>query len=301
MKQKTINEIISVSSIGIHSGNKVNMKLYPAYQNTGIVFKRTDINKSFKMNPFNVKEAVLCTALFDGEDNVKTIEHLLSALAMLGIDNLIIEIDNNEIPIFDGSAMPFIYLIKNAGLKIQSANKKIIKIKKEIEIIQEDKEIKIKPYNGFKINYEIDFNNPFIKSTNQFLSVDFKDNIINEISKARTFGFLKDIEYLKKNNLAKGGSLQNAIIVDEFKILNPEGLRYEDEFVRHKILDAIGDFYVAGKQILGEITAYKSGHNLNNLLLREILSKQENYEEIEIIQEENEKDLILNYNWNYTR
>ncbi len=284
MFQKTIKQKIKLNSIGIHTGKRIEMNLYPAKENTGILFKRTDINQSFNLSSSKVKEAILCTALYNDNNNyIKTIEHLMSALSMLQIDNLIIEIDNEEIPIMDGSAMPFIYLIKNAGIINQKEKRKFIKIKNTVSIELDTKKIEVKPYNGFKINYEIDFDNPVIKNTNQILSVDFnKNDIINEISSARTFGFMKDVEYLKNNNLALGGGLNNAIIIDNLKIVNPEGLRYEDEFVRHKILDAIGDFYVEGYQILGEITAFKSGHHLNNLLLKKIMSDKKNYSIIEL-------------------
>tara|TARA_B100000700_G_scaffold331687_1_gene467077 strand:- start:19588 stop:20496 length:909 start_codon:yes stop_codon:yes gene_type:complete len=278
MKQRTLKTNIKTKNIGLHSGKSVSINLLPAPENTGIVFFRTDINKAIKVNANNINQTMLCTTLFGEDFSIKTIEHLLSALAMCQIDNIIIELDSEEVPIFDGSSMPFIYLIKQAGVESQRALRKFIKIKKELVIEEGDKNIKITPSNTFNINYKIDFNHPFIKSTNQNLQLDFfNSDIINNISKARTFGFLKDVEYLQKNNLALGGSINNAIVLDDYKMINSEDLRYDDEFVRHKILDLIGDFYVEGLQVIGDVQAYKSGHFLNNQLMKKVLSNKENY------------------------
>ena len=278
MKQRTIKKEIVSKNIGLHSGKNVSIKLRPAPDNTGIVFIRSDINKDILINANSISQTPLCTTLFGKGFVIKTIEHLLSALAMCQIDNIIIELDSEEVPIFDGSSMPFIYLIKQAGIESQNSLKKFIKIKKELKIEDEDKFISISPSNSFNIDYKIDFDHPVIKSTNQKLNLDFfNDNIINDVSKARTFGFLKDVEYLQKNNLALGGSVSNAVVLDEYKVVNPEGLRYEDEFVRHKVLDLIGDFYVEGFQVIGNVKAYKSGHFLNNKLIKKVLSNNKNY------------------------
>lgn len=292
MFQRTIKKEVVTKNIGIHSGKPVTLTMRPAAANVGINFRRTDVNSDYiKVNPMDVKQTVLCTGLSKNGIDIKTIEHLMSALFMVGIDNIYIDLDSYEVPIMDGSSMPFIFLIKEAGIEEFSVKKKIIKIKKNIEFFDGDRFVKVKPSNTMKINYQIDFENQFIKNTNQILSIDvLSTNLVKDISKARTFGFLKDVEYLKENKLALGGSTENAIIVDDYRILNGDGLRYDDEFVRHKLLDMIGDLYVSGHIIYGEFSAYKSGHYMNNMLLREILSCQENYELVDI------KDVDFGYN-----
>lgn len=283
MKQRTIKNQISFENIGIHSGEKVKMTLYPSEANTGILFRRRDTDSDWiKLSYEKVLQTVLCTGIVDKNTTIKTIEHFVAGLAMLGIDNIRVEVNSEEIPIMDGSAMPFIFLLKEAGIQDLYKNKKFIKIKKELSYEEDGKYVSIKPSKEFKINYQIDFDHPLIKKTNNKLSVNvLNDDLSDLISKARTFGFLKDVEYLKENNLAKGGSLDNAVILDDFKVLNPDGLRYEDEFLRHKILDMIGDLYVDGMFFLGEFTAYKSGHYMNNMALRTIFASPENYEIVE--------------------
>lgn len=296
VKQKTIKKENSFSGIGLHSGKLIKIKFLPAEENTGIVFIRTDFDKpeKIKVVPHNIIDTTMCTCIKNENGfKVSTIEHLMSALAILGIDNIEIEINGEEVPIMDGSAMPFIFILKECGFKNLNANKKFIKIKEQVKIKQDDKFVYLIPCddNDFFINYEIDFNHPFIKETKQEFSISiFNENVINKILKARTFGFLKDIEYLKSIGLIKGGSTDNAIVLDEFKMINNSPLRYENEFVRHKILDSIGDLYVYGYQLIGKFKAYKSGHELNNLLIKELLSDEKNYEIIEI-----DEDRIMNF------
>tara|TARA_B100001094_G_scaffold332970_1_gene407613 strand:+ start:15806 stop:16717 length:912 start_codon:yes stop_codon:yes gene_type:complete len=282
MQQQTIKQSVSVTGIGLHSGKKITLTIKPAPANSGIHFVRVDLPDpvTIKADPFNVQETVLCTGL-SNEQGVKimTIEHLFAAIAGLSLDNLIIEVDADEIPVMDGSSSPFIFLLESAGTQTQNALKKYIKIKKKVRVELEDKWIELYPYQGFKIDYEIDFNHPEIARSKQRLHFDFSsENFIHEISRARTFGFLSDVEKLRAHNLAQGASMENAIVLDERKVMNQDGLRYQDEFVRHKALDAIGDLYVSGYAILGELRAYKAGHAINNMLLRTVLSNAENWE-----------------------
>lgn len=250
--------------------------------NTGLVFRRVDLKPAVDIpaNAEFVRDTRMCTCLIN-DDNVRvsTVEHLLAALAAMGIDNLIIEVDSHEIPIMDGSSHPFVYLLQSAGIEEQNAAKKFIKIKQPVRVEDGDKWAELTPHQGFRIDFAIDFDHPAIANTVQQLSIDFSsNNFIKEISRARTFGFMKDIEMLRANNLALGGSFDNAVVLDEFRILNTEGLRYDDEFVKHKVLDAIGDLYMGGHTILGHLHAFKSGHALNNQLLRAVLQHQEAWE-----------------------
>ena len=278
MKQRTIEKVISFSGIGLHKGEKVEVGLFPAQQNSGIVFIVN--NKKIKINSKLVKETTLCTGLeFEGV-KLNTIEHFMFALNYLGIDNIIVELTDNEMPIMDGSAMSFVMLLKEAGTKELYANKKYIKLKKEIKIENEGKYIIAKPSKNLKIDLTIDFEHPAIGHQN--VVIDGNSNLLNEISRARTFGFTKDIEFLRANNMALGGSLDNAIVLDEYNILNPNGLRMDKEFVYHKLLDFLGDTYIEGLPVVADIKAYKSGHHINNLFMREIMSSAENYEIVEI-------------------
>ena len=272
MFQRTINRSISTEGVGIHSGKKVRLNLYPAEANTGICFRRSDIDTDFfNIDPSCIKQTVLCTGVYKNGVEIKTIEHLMAALYMLGIDNILIEVDSYEIPIMDGSSAPFIFLIKDVGIKNLESYKKVVKVKKEISYTEGDKYVVVRPSNSINIDYRIDFENNVIKNSNQRLNINlFKNNIVNHLANARTFGFIRDVEYLQKNGLAKGGSLSNAIIIDDYRVINDEGLRYEDEFVRHKMLDMLGDIFVCGKYIIGDFCAYKSGHYMNNMFLREI-------------------------------
>lgn len=282
LKQRTLKEAVATTGIGLHSGKKVSICLKPAPADTGIVFLRTDLEGEaiIELHPELVGETTLCTALIQEQVKVGTIEHLLSALAALGIDNLYVELDAPEIPIMDGSAAPFLYLILSAGIQELNTSKRFIRIKQPIRYeANSGAWASLVPHNGFKITFEIDFNHPAVDSTGQTLEVDFsKRAYASEISRARTFGFMRDIEKLRSLNLGQGGSLENAIVLDEFRVLNHEGLRYQDEFVRHKILDAVGDLYTLGHGIIGAYFGHKSGHAINNLLVRELLQQPEAWE-----------------------
>ncbi len=282
IKQRTLKESVTAVGVGLHKGEKVQLTLRPAPANTGIVFRRTDLSPvvDIPATPEAVGETTLCTCLVNEQGvKISTVEHLLSAAAGLGIDNLIVEIDSPEIPIMDGSALPFVYLIQSVGIKTLAVAKRFIRIKKSIRVEEGDKWAELKPHNGFKINFAIEFEHPVISKTCQTMSMDLSScSFIKEISRARTFGFMRDIEFLRSHNLALGGSLENAIVLDEYRMLNKDELRYDDEFVKHKILDAIGDLYMCGHSILGELNAFKSGHGLNNLLLREVFKQKESWE-----------------------
>lgn len=282
IKQRTLKDSVSAVGVGLHKGEKVKVTLRPAPANTGIVFRRVDLEPvvDIKATPEAVGETTLCTCLVN-EDGVKisTVEHLLSAIAGLGIDNLVIDVDSPEIPIMDGSALPFVYLIQSVGVEELNAAKRFLRIKKPIRVEEDDKWAELVPYNGFKVDFSIDFEHPVISKTGQSMTMDLtSSSFIKEISRARTFGFMKDIEFLRSHNLALGGSLENAIVLDEYRMLNSDELRYDDEFVKHKILDAIGDLYMGGVSILGELRAFKSGHAVNNILLREVFKQTDAWE-----------------------
>jgi len=271
LKQRTLKKVVSATGVGLHNGEKVTLTLSPAAIDTGIVFRRTDLpgTPEIQATPDAVRDTRMCSALEHNGARVATVEHLMSALAGLGVDNIIVEVSASEIPIMDGSSGPFIFLLQSAGIIEQNSPKKFIKIKKLIEVIDGDKWVRFEPYHGFKMDFTIDFAHPVFESSGKNVKIDFADNsYIKEISRARTFGFMHEVEYLRANGLARGGSLDNAIVLDEFRILNTDGLRYEDEFAKHKVLDAIGDLYMLGHPLLGAFTAYKSGHALNNQLLR---------------------------------
>ncbi|MEP4888515.1 MAG: UDP-3-O-acyl-N-acetylglucosamine deacetylase [Aliiglaciecola sp.] len=278
IKQRTIKHAVQETGIGLHKGEKVSMTLRPAPANTGIVFRRIDLEPHVdipaKANA--VGDTVLCTCL-SNEDGVSiyTVEHLSSALAGLGIDNIIVEVDSNELPIMDGSASPFIFLLQSAGIEELNAPKKFIRITKHIRVEDGDKWAEFHPYDGFKVDFKIDFEHPVISQTRQHIVLDFDaSSYVDQVSRARTFGFMRDFEYMNANNLALGGSMENAVALDEYRVLNPEGLRYQDEFLKHKILDAVGDLYLGAHSIVGELRAYKSGHGLNNKLLNAMLNDQ---------------------------
>lgn len=282
MKQRTIKQPIATTGVGLHKGNKVQLTLRPAPVNTGLVFRRVDLKPAvdIRADAELVRDTRMCTCLIN-DDNVRvsTVEHLLAAIAAMGIDNLIVEVNSHEIPIMDGSSHPFIYLLQNAGIEEQGAAKKFIRIKEAVRVEEGDKWAELLPHDGFRIDFAIDFDHPAIADTNQVVSMDFStQSFLKDISRARTFGFMKDIETLRANNLALGGSFDNAVVLDEFRILNSDGLRYDDEFVKHKILDAVGDLYMGGHAILGHLRAFKSGHALNNQLLRAVLQNQEAWE-----------------------
>ena len=281
IRQRTLKNIIRATGIGLHSGEKVYLTLRPAAVDTGIVFRRMDLDPVVEIPALakNVGETTMSTTLVKGDAEVDTVEHLLSAMAGLGIDNAYVELSASEVPIMDGSAGPFVFLIQSAGLEEQDAPKKFIRILREITVEDGEKRATFVPFEGFKVGFEIEFDHPVFAGRTQTACVDFSStSFVKEVSRARTFGFMRDIEFLRTNNLALGGSVDNAIVVDEDSVLNEDGLRYEDEFVKHKILDAIGDLYLLGKSLIGEFRGYKSGHALNNLLLRTLLEQPDAWE-----------------------
>lgn len=281
LKQRTLKNVISATGVGLHSGEKVTMTLRPAPVDTGIVFKRVDLPDAPKVvvTPLAVNDTRLSSALESSGARIATVEHLMSALAGLGVDNLLIELSAAEVPIMDGSSGPFIYLIQSAGLQEQDAPKKFVRILKPVIVQDGDKWAKFEPHHGFKAEFTIDFAHPVIEFSGKTVSIDYDlQDYVKEISRARTFGFMHEVEYLRANGLAKGGSLDNAIVLDEYRIINQGGLRYQDEFVKHKVLDAIGDLYILGHPILGFFSAYKSGHYLNNQLLRALLADETAWE-----------------------
>ena len=281
IKQRTLKNTIRATGIGLHSGEKVYLTLKPAPVDTGIVFRRADLDPVVEIpaRAANVGETTMSTTLVNGDVKVDTVEHLLSAMAGLGIDNAYVELSASEVPIMDGSAGPFVFLIQSAGLEEQDAAKKFIRILREVTVEEGDKRATFLPFEGFKVSFEIDFDHPVLKGQTQSAVVDFSStSFVKEVSRARTFGFMRDIEYLRKHNLALGGSVENAIVVDETGVLNEDGLRSDDEFVKHKILDAIGDLYLLGNSLIGEFKGYKSGHALNNQLLRKLIAETDAWE-----------------------
>ncbi|EXS28888.1 UDP-3-O-acyl-N-acetylglucosamine deacetylase [Acinetobacter sp. 742879] len=281
VKQRTLNRVVKASGIGLHSGQKVMINFIPHTVDGGIVFRRIDLDPPVDIpaNALLIQEAFMCSNLITGDIKVGTIEHVMSAIAGLGIDNLIVEVSASEVPIMDGSAGPFIYLLMQGGLRELDAPKKFIRILKPVEALIDDKKAIFSPHNGFQLNFTIDFDHPAFAKEYQSATIDFStETFVYEVSEARTFGFMKDLDYLKANNLALGASLDNAIGVDDTGVVNEEGLRFADEFVRHKILDAVGDLYLLGHQIIAKFDGYKSGHALNNQLLRNVQSDPSNYE-----------------------
>jgi len=283
IKQQTLKNVIRAMGVGLHTGNKVYLTLRPAPVDSGIRFRRVDLDEPVEIlaRPEKVGDTVLSTTLIENGVRVSTVEHLLSALAGLGIDNAYVDLSSAEVPIMDGSAGPFVFLIQSAGIVEQNKAKKFIRIIKKIEVVEDDKRVMFEPFDGFKVNFEIEFNHPIFKGEKQSASIDFsKTSFVKEVSRARTFGFQKDIEYLRANNLALGGSQENAIVLDDYRVLNEDGLRYENEFVKHKILDSIGDLYLLGRSLIGSFSGYKSGHALNNKLLLALMEQQDCWEEV---------------------
>ena len=281
MRQRTIKESIRSSGIGLHSGDKVYMTLRPAPVNTGIVFRRLDLPEPVDIpaHALHVTETMLGTTLEHGIAKVATVEHLLSAMAGLGVDNAFVDLTAAEVPIMDGSAAPFVFLLESAGLEEQSAPKRFVRVKERVEVGEGDKWVRLDPHDGFKINVEIDFDHPALRKHRQSMSMDFStSSFLKEISRARTFGFLRDLETSRALDRALGGSLDNAIVMDEYRVLNEDGLRFRDEFVRHKVLDALGDLYLVGASLIAEFSGFKCGHRLNNLLLRRLLEQPASYE-----------------------
>lgn len=282
IKQRTLKRIVQATGVGLHTGKKVTLTMRPAPANTGIIYRRTDLNPpvDFSADAKSVRDTMLCTCLVN-EDNVRisTVEHLNAALAGLGIDNLVIEVDAAEIPIMDGSASPFVFLLLDAGIEELSSAKKFLRLKETVRVEDGDKWAELSPFNGFSLDFTIDFNHPAIDSSTQRYAMNFSaENFVRDISRARTFGFMRDIEYLQSKGLCLGGSFDCAIVVDDYRVLNEDGLRFEDEFVRHKMLDAIGDLFMCGHNIIGAFTAFKSGHALNNKLLQAVLAKESAWE-----------------------
>ena len=282
IKQRTLKRIVQATGVGLHTGKKVTLTMRPAPANTGVIYRRTDLNPpvDFPADAKSVRDTMLCTCLVNEDDvRISTVEHLNAALAGLGIDNIVIEVNAPEIPIMDGSAAPFVFLLLDAGIEELRTAKKFIRIKETVRVEDGDKWAEMRPYNGFKLDFTIDFNHPAIDASTQSYKLDFSaESFMSQISRARTFGFMRDIEYLQSKGLCLGGSFDCAIVVDDYRVLNDDGLRFEDEFVRHKMLDAIGDLFMCGYNIIGEFTAFKSGHALNNKLLQAVLAKESAWE-----------------------
>lgn len=281
IRQRTLKNVIGATGVGLHTGEKVFLTLRPAAVNTGIVFRRIDLEPVVDIEAIldNVSSTRMSTTLERDGARISTVEHLMSAFAGLGIDNVFVDLTAAEVPIMDGSAGPFVFLIESAGIEEQRAPKQFIRIKHSVEICDGDKWAKFDPYDGFKVDLTIDFDHPAVQSSKQHASIDFlESSFIKDVSRARTFGFLDEVEALQEAGLARGGSLDNAIVMDAFHILNDEGLRYRDEFVKHKILDAVGDLYLLGHLLVGAFSAHKSGHSMNNRLLRRLLETESAWE-----------------------
>ena len=281
VRQRTLKNLIRATGVGVHTGEKVYITLRPAPIDSGIIFRRVDLTPAVEIpaTAYDVGDTNLSSCLVKGDVRISTIEHLMSAFAGLGIDNAYVDISAPEVPIMDGSAGPFVFLIRSAGIDEQNAPKKFLKIKREVKVEDGDKWACISPYKGFKISFTIDFDHPVFRNVPQEATIDFaQSSFTKDISRARTFGLLSDYEKLRANNLALGSSLDNAIVVDEYRVINEDGLRYKDEFVKHKILDAVGDLYLIGCSVIGSFSAYKSGHALNNTLLRTLLETEDAWE-----------------------
>jgi UDP-3-O-[3-hydroxymyristoyl] N-acetylglucosamine deacetylase len=290
IKQRTLKNVIRATGVGLHSGDTVYLTLRPAAPNTGIIFRRVDLDPvvEIEAKAENVGETALSTTLVQHGQRISTVEHLLSAFAGLGIDNAYIDLNAPEVPIMDGSAGPFVFLVQSAGIEEQAAAKQFIRIKKSVLVEDGDKWGKFEPFEGFKVSFAIDFEHPAFTGRPQQVDVDFSStSFVREVSRARTFGFMKDIEKLRENNLALGASVDNAIALDDYRVVNEDGLRYEDEFVRHKVLDAIGDLYLLGHSLIGAFSGHKSGHEVNNKLLRALLADKDAWE---LVSFEDEKD-----------
>ena len=281
IRQRTLKNVIRATGIGLHTGEKVFLTLRPAAPDTGIVFRRIDLDPVVEVpaRPENVGDTRLSTTLESGKTRISTVEHLMSAFAGLGVDNAYVDLTAPEVPIMDGSAGPFVFLLQSAGIEEQNRPKQFIRIRKRVEVTDGDKWVRFEPLDGFKVTFAIDFDHPIFHNSRQVASVDFSTtSFVKEVSRARTFGFMQDVEALRDAGLARGGSLNNTIVMDQFHVLNEDGLRYEDEFVRHKVLDAIGDLYLLGHPLIGAFSAFKSGHALNNRLLRAMAEDPSSWE-----------------------
>ncbi len=295
IKQRTLKNVIRATGVGLHTGKKILLTLRPAPANAGIIFRRIDLDEPVEIEakPDNVGDTMLSTSLVKDGVKISTVEHLLSAFAGFGIDNAYIDLSSDEVPIMDGSAGPFVFLIQSAGVEEQNAPKQFLRIKEKIRVEDEDKWAMFEPFEGFKVGFTIEFDHPMFHDGNCKAEIDFSTtSYVKEVSRARTFGFMRDVELLRENNLALGGSLDNAVVVDDYRILNEDGLRYEDECVKHKILDAIGDLYLLGHSLIGSFTGFKSGHALNNRLLRELLVTESAWE---LVSYEDEVDLPISF------
>lgn len=293
MKQRTLKAPIEMTGVGLHSGERVNLALLPAAENTGICFKRADLSgeqgNAVKLHPDLINDTRLSSTIITADGvRIGTIEHLMSAFAALGIDNVLVALDAPEVPIMDGSSLPFIYVLQTTGIIDQNAAKRFIRIKDTVEVVEEDKWVRLTPYHGFKMSLTIEFDHPVFHRAGQTFGIDFSQaSYIDEISRARTFGFMQEVELMRTNHLGLGGNLNNAVVIDDLDVLNPDGLRYPDEFVRHKILDAVGDLYVLGHPLIGSFEGYKSGHAINNRLLRQLLSQPHAYEWVSFDDDDN--------------
>ena len=281
IKQRTLKSIVRTTGIGLHTGQKVELALRPAAADAGIVFTRVDLRPpvALKADPHLVTDTRLCSTLVRGDVRISTVEHLMSALAGLGVDNVHVDVSASEIPILDGSSGPFVYLLQSAGLVEQRAAKKFIRVTRSVEVRSGDKWARLEPFEGFRLTFSIDFDHPAFERTANEITIDFAHtSYVKEISRARTFGFMQDVEAMRAAGLALGGSLDNAVVLDDYRVLNSDGLRYEDEFVKHKALDAIGDLYLIGHPLLAAYSAHKSGHALNNELLRALVAQSDAWE-----------------------
>lgn len=295
IRQRTLKNVIRATGVGLHTGKKVFITLRPAPANTGIIFRRTDLETpvEIKAHPANVGDTKLSTSLVKDGIRISTVEHLLSALAGFGIDNSYIDVSSDEVPIMDGSAGPFVFLIQSAGVEEQKSPKQFLRIKKVVKVADGDKWARFEPFEGFKVGFTIQFDHPAFSGTNCSAEMDFSTtSYVKEVSRARTFGFMRDVELLRQKNLILGGSLDNAVVVDDYRVLNEDGLRYEDECVKHKILDAIGDLYLLGHSLIGSFQGYKSGHELNNRLLKKLLNMKTAWE---LVSFEDEVDLPISF------
>lgn len=295
IRQRTLKNVIRATGVGLHTGEKVFLTLRPASVDTGIVFRRVDLDPPVEISALaeHVGDTRLSTTLVQGDVRISTVEHLLSAMAGLGIDNAYIELSAAEVPIMDGSAGPFVFLIQSAGVQEQEAPKRFIRIKRSVIVEDGDKWARFDPFEGFKVSFAIDFNHPVFQNRSKEATVDFSTtSFVKEVSRARTFGFMRDIEALRAANLALGGSMDNAVVVDDYRVLNSEGLRYDDEFVKHKVLDAIGDLYLLGRSLIGAFSGYKSGHALNNRLLRTLMADEAAWE---LVTFENEAEAPISF------
>ena len=280
-RQRTLKALTSTTGVGLHTGQKIRMVLRPAQPDTGIVFRRVDLDPVVDIPALaeSVGETRLSSCLVRVSAKVFTVEHLMSALSGLGVDNAYVDLDGPEVPVMDGSAAPFVFLIQAVGIEVQPAPKRFIRVKKRVEVAEGDKWARLDPYDGYKLSFSIVFNHPVIDKSGQSVTVDFAEtSYLKEIARARTFGFMQDVEQLREDGLALGGGLDNAVVLDEYRVLNAEGLRFGDEFIRHKVLDAIGDLYLMGKPLLAAFSAHKSGHALNNKLLRELIAQPDAWE-----------------------